>query len=218
MCAITAYVRLAEFTRTHQIHFHGSRAAAAWENPFNGWAQHRPHAGQSHKADLLGPWRQQQPAVVVGEVRRPCTPALAQTPRLRADATAPYLATAAGPPILCRRYYCEAHGLLFVVDASDAMRLDESREVLRQLLDNPELAGIPVLVMANKQDAPGAITPHEVQARFGLQRDGGSSQPQNVLGVTAINGDGVEEGIHWLVDAVSSSPRALALAGKSWGQ
>ena len=43
--------------------------------------------------------------------------------------------------------------------------------------------------------------------------DGGSSQPQNVLGVTALNGDGVEEGIRWLVDEVRASPRAIALSG-----
>ena len=117
-----------------------------------------------------------------------------------------------------RRYFSEAHGLLYVVDASDAKRLDESRDVLRQLLHRPELAGIPVLVMANKQDAQGAITPHGIQDRFGLQTavDDGSSQPQNVLGVTALNGDGVEEGIHWLVDVVRSSPRAAEIASESW--
>ena len=117
-----------------------------------------------------------------------------------------------------RRYFSEAHGLLYVVDASDAKRLDESRDVLRQLLHRPERAGIPVLVMANKQDAQGAITPHEIQDRFGLQTAvyDGSSQPQNVLGVTALNGDGVEEGIHWLVDVVRSSPRAAEIASESW--
>lgn len=89
--------------------------------------------------------------------------------------------------------------------------------MLRQLLSNDDLAGIPLLVFANKQDAPGAVTPHEVQARFGLQVDG-YSQPQNVLGVTALSGDGVEEGVRWLVDAVRSSPRAQTLTEREpWG-
>lgn len=124
---------------------------------------------------------------------------------------------------LWEKYYSEAHGLLYVVDASDAARFDESAEVLRALLkETPDLAGIPVLVLANKQDAPGAVTPHVVQARFGLQQNEtptGSSQPQNVLGVTALNGDGVEEGVRWLVDAVRSSPRAQALTDseQAWG-
>ena len=118
---------------------------------------------------------------------------------------------------LWESYFSEAHGLLYVVDSADRNRLDEARDVLRGLLHNPDLAGIPVLVFANKQDAPGALSPHEIQSHFGLHQqridDIGSSQPQNVLGVTALSGDGVEEGIRWLVDAVRSSPRALALAG-----
>lgn len=118
---------------------------------------------------------------------------------------------------LWESYYGEAHGLLFVVDAADAERIEEARDVLQQLLNNTELTGIPLLVFANKQDAPGALTPHEVQARFGLQqreaggRESGSSQPQNILGSTAIRGDGIEEGVRWLVDTLRSSPRALAL-------
>ena len=91
-----------------------------------------------------------------------------------------------------RRYYTEAHALLYVVDASDPLRMDESRDVLRSLLATPDLTGIPLLVLANKQDAPGAVTPHEVQARFGLQTahaSDGSSQPVNVVGATSLSGE-----------------------------
>ena len=112
---------------------------------------------------------------------------------------------------LWERYYGEAHGLLFVVDAADTARLEEAREVLQQLLNNAELAGIPLLVLANKQDAAGALTPHEVQARFGLQHAEGSSQPQHVLGTTAIRGEGLDEGVRWLAETLRTSPRALAL-------
>ena len=123
---------------------------------------------------------------------------------------------------LWEKYFTEAHGLLYIVDSADRSRLDESRDVLRGLLHNPDLAGIPVLVFANKQDSPGAMTPHEIQTHFGLHQqqidDIGTSQKQNVLGVTALTGDGVEEGIRWLVDAVRTSPRALALSGGEDGR
>ena len=112
---------------------------------------------------------------------------------------------------LWERYYGEAHGLLFVVDASDVARLEEAREVLQSLLQHQELTGIPLLVFANKQDAAGALSPHEVQARFGLEQADGSSQPQTVLGTSAIRGDGVEEGVRWMVETLLTSPRALAL-------
>ena len=119
----------------------------------------------------------------------------------------------------CRacRYYSEAQALLYVVDAADLDRMEESRDVLRQLLSQPELADIPVLVFANKQDAPGAVTPHEVQARFGLQTGGthAGSGPTHVLGVVSLSGQGVEEGASWLVDMLRSYPRALALSDSS---
>ena len=90
---------------------------------------------------------------------------------------------------------------------------------LRQLLGHPDLTGVPLLVFANKQDAPGAVTPHEVQARFGLQtvtRDDGS-RPIHVLGTTSHSGDGVEEGILWLVDMMRNHSPADALGPEaSW--
>ena len=125
---------------------------------------------------------------------------------------------------LWEKYYSDAHALLYIVDASDPLRMDESRDVLRQLLNTPDLSGIPVLVFANKQDKPGAVTPHEVQARFGLQTgDGlqvGSRQPMNVLGATSLSGDGVEEGVIWLVDVLRSHPRVapgMALVSEDSG-
>ena len=39
-----------------------------------------------------------------------------------------------------------------------------------------------------------------------------SSQPQNVLGTTALTGDGVQEGIEWLVEALNRFQRRDAAA------
>jgi hypothetical protein len=46
----------------------------------------------------------------------------------------------------------------YVVDAADAERIPESKEELFELLDRPVLAGIPLLVLGNKNDLPEAIT------------------------------------------------------------
>ena len=48
-------------------------------------------------------------------------------------------------------YYSEAHGLVYVVDAADPGRFDEARQTLHELLLHADLAGIPLLVFANKQ-------------------------------------------------------------------
>lgn len=114
----------------------------------------------------------------------------------------------------------------------------QARAVLQQLLSHPDLAGIPVLLLANKQvksgehplvrytryfcaslailyesfgvahlplscsyaatrynlalptsqDAPTALTPHEIEASFALQQILDSTQPRQVFGTAAVTG------------------------------
>ena len=50
----------------------------------------------------------------------------------------------------------------FVLDAADHDKLDAARTELRNLLDKPQLASIPVLVLGNKNDLPGALTVEQI--------------------------------------------------------
>lgn len=50
----------------------------------------------------------------------------------------------------------------FVIDAADRDKLDAARTELRNLLDKPQLANIPVLILGNKNDLPGALTVEEI--------------------------------------------------------
>jgi len=109
------------------------------------------------------------------------------------------------------KYYSEAHGLIYVVDSADPSRVEEARAVLQQLLSHPDLAGIPVLLLANKQDAPTALTPHEIEASFALQQILDSTQPRQVFGTAAVTGEGVKESISWLVETLRDSPRAQGI-------
>ena len=45
----------------------------------------------------------------------------------------------------------------YVVDSADAERIPESKEELFELLERPVLAGIPLLVLGNKNDLAEAI-------------------------------------------------------------
>lgn len=47
--------------------------------------------------------------------------------------------------------------LRYMVDAADLDKMEASRNELHSLLDKPQLAGIPVLVLGNKRDLPGAL-------------------------------------------------------------
>uniref|UniRef100_H2ZKP5 ADP-ribosylation factor-like protein 13B n=1 Tax=Ciona savignyi TaxID=51511 RepID=H2ZKP5_CIOSA len=56
-----------------------------------------------------------------------------------------------------KHYMAEAHGVIFVVDASDEERMEEGREELALVLQHPFIAGKPILLLANKQDVDGAM-------------------------------------------------------------
>lgn len=45
----------------------------------------------------------------------------------------------------------------YMVDAADPDKIEASRNELHNLLDKPQLAGIPVLVLGNKRDKPQAL-------------------------------------------------------------
>lgn len=45
----------------------------------------------------------------------------------------------------------------YMVDAADLDKMEASRNELLSLLEKPQLEGIPVLVLGNKRDLPGAL-------------------------------------------------------------
>lgn len=55
---------------------------------------------------------------------------------------------------LWQHYYQNADGLIFVVDSSDLERIDEAREELHGILSWPDMANVPIVIIANKQDLP----------------------------------------------------------------
>ena len=56
------------------------------------------------------------------------------------------------------RYYQRMAGFVFVVDSSDHQTIDEARQQLHQLIKDDNARGKPVLIFANKQDLPQAMS------------------------------------------------------------
>ncbi len=48
-------------------------------------------------------------------------------------------------------------GLIFVIDSSDKVRIDEARQELHRIINDREMKESLLLVFANKQDIPGGI-------------------------------------------------------------
>lgn len=53
---------------------------------------------------------------------------------------------------LWRHYYANTDFLIFVVDSSDANKLNEAKQELYNVLKDEELAEVPLLIYANKSD------------------------------------------------------------------
>ena len=53
------------------------------------------------------------------------------------------------------RYCRGVNAIVYMVDAADPDKIEASRNELHNLLDRPQLAGIPILVLGNKRDLPG---------------------------------------------------------------
>merc|ERR1712125_108798 len=63
---------------------------------------------------------------------------------------------------LWRHYYQNTQGLIFVVDSNDADRIDAARDELHRMLNEDDLRDAFLLVFANKQDLPNAMSAAEM--------------------------------------------------------
>eukprot|EP01065_Artemidia_motanka_P052637 TRINITY_DN955_c5_g1_i1.p1 TRINITY_DN955_c5_g1~~TRINITY_DN955_c5_g1_i1.p1 ORF type:complete len:265 (+),score=39.08 TRINITY_DN955_c5_g1_i1:238-1032(+) len=64
-----------------------------------------------------------------------------------------------------KKYFEQTHAMLFVCDAAvpaSDPRWREVRQTLREALSSPALVDVPLMVLANKQDQPGALSAQEV--------------------------------------------------------
>eukprot|EP01061_Rhynchopus_euleeides_P017706 TRINITY_DN2936_c0_g1_i1.p1 TRINITY_DN2936_c0_g1~~TRINITY_DN2936_c0_g1_i1.p1 ORF type:complete len:197 (+),score=42.05 TRINITY_DN2936_c0_g1_i1:55-591(+) len=75
----------------------------------------------------------------------------------------------AGHRKLYEVFYSEADALICVVDSNDEERIGEVRSGLQEMLADDALRDIPLLVFANKQDLPNALSPEELTDKLGLR-------------------------------------------------
>lgn len=69
---------------------------------------------------------------------------------------------------LWRHYFQGTQGLIFVVDSNDRERASEAAEELGKMLREEELKDVILLVLANKQDLPNAMSVAEITDKLGL--------------------------------------------------
>lgn len=102
---------------------------------------------------------------------------------------------------LWRHYFQNTQGLIFVVDSNDRERAEEAKEELSKMLQEDELRDAVLLVFANKQDLPNAMTAAEITDKLGLNTFRGRTW--YIQGTCATQGTGLYEGLDWLSNELS---------------
>lgn len=131
---------------------------------------------------------------------------------------------------LWQSYYKSCHAIIFVIDSSDVGdgdssylagrkngadisseealgtahlgRLEECKLVLESVLASIDTTGVPILILANKQDREDCV--ETVRIKEGLVRPvfegekGGGIRDSRVLPISALTGAGVKEAVEWV--------------------
>ncbi|XP_051491274.1 ADP-ribosylation factor-like protein 11 [Apus apus] len=113
-------------------------------------------------------------------------------------------------------YLEDTNTLIFVLDSTDTARLPEAAAALEEALSHPSMAGVPVLLLANKQEVPGALAPAELGERLRWGRL--EERRWVLLGCSARTGQGLQEALVVLGELLQgleqrSPPQEQPLAG-----
>ncbi|KAL2255124.1 hypothetical protein VTK26DRAFT_4067 [Humicola hyalothermophila] len=104
---------------------------------------------------------------------------------------------------LWRHYFQNTQGIIFVVDSNDRDRVPEAREELQRMLNEDELRDALLLVFANKQDLPNAMTVAEITDKLGLHSL--RQRTWYIQSTCATSGDGLFEGLDWLATEIKKN-------------
>lgn len=95
------------------------------------------------------------------------------------------------------RYCRGVSAIVFVVDAADEEKLVAAKTEIITLLEKPQLAGIPVLVLGNKNDLPDALTAEQLIDRLGLACI--NTQEVSCYSISAKNQVNIDITLQWLI-------------------
>lgn len=106
---------------------------------------------------------------------------------------------------LWKHYYANTDGVIFVVDSVDRDRIGQgngsAHSELHKICQEDELRDAIILIFANKQDLPGALTVDEISRELELNKI--RNKEWYVQACSATDGTGLYEGLDWLCNALN---------------
>ncbi|KKY25023.1 putative adp-ribosylation factor family protein [Phaeomoniella chlamydospora] len=96
-----------------------------------------------------------------------------------------------------RNYFEKTDALIWVVDATDRVRIADCQHELSGLLLEERLMGASLLIFANKTDVDGCMDENEI--RKGLKLDSIQTHQWTILQCSAVTGKNLTKGLDWVV-------------------
>ncbi|XP_041639704.1 ADP-ribosylation factor-like protein 8B-A isoform X1 [Cheilinus undulatus] len=95
------------------------------------------------------------------------------------------------------RYCRGVNAIVYMVDAADREKVEASRNELHNLLDKPQLQGIPVLVLGNKRDLPTALDEKQLIEKMNLS----AIQDREICcySISCKEKDNIDITLQWLI-------------------
>ncbi|KAL4433170.1 hypothetical protein ABPG74_010865 [Tetrahymena malaccensis] len=106
---------------------------------------------------------------------------------------------------LWHHYFKGNNALIYVLDSTDVERIDEAKQVLEKVLQSQDMSGIPVLILANKQDI-ATMNVTEISNKLELQTIKGIGECF-IQGCCALNGEGIYDGLEWLSNVLNKQQK-----------
>jgi len=106
-----------------------------------------------------------------------------------------------------KNYFPQVDGIIYMVDSADPERFNESKKEFEAILNTPELAKVPIVILGNKIDISKAVSEDELRLSLGLatktnfgvnklqELDG---RPVGVFMCSVAQKIGYAEGFKWL--------------------
>ncbi|CAF3686853.1 unnamed protein product [Rotaria sordida] len=94
---------------------------------------------------------------------------------------------------LWRHYYQNTAAIVYVIDSNDRERINEACEELHRMANEDELRTRPILVLANKQDLPNAMSVDELRDKLGMNRLSCDTK-WHIQPTIATQNEGIREG------------------------
>lgn len=118
---------------------------------------------------------------------------------------------------LWRSYTRNTDGIVFVIDSVDLERMEEARVEILRTVRTSDVIGVPILVLANKQDLPSARSAEDIEKLLNLQEIA-STNLYKVHGTCAVTGEGLDEGLEQLYQMILKRRKAIKhqKKGKKW--